>query len=362
MVFTYDILYRAWKQTSRGKSNMSNQIRYKYNLEEHLFDLQDRLNSKKFAPSLLRTKEIFIPKHRIAQVLTMEDKIVQHAICDNYAYEALTKPLIKETAACVHSRGSLYAMSLMKENLHTFWRKYKCRPYVLKCDIHSYFDSIPHDILRRLICRYIEDLDVRHIVLQFVDLKDKGLPLGLQQSQLLANLYLSEMDQKNKEQFHCKYYGRYMDDFYIMSNSYSELVELWNWINAYVKSIGLELNPKTEIIKGDIDFLGFTFRLTNTGKVIVRMKKDKKRTQRHRLRLMAKQIVDGRITPEQAAMSYSGWRAHASHGNCRNLLISMDKYFSSQLKQIGYILIVKGKRVIICQEQSQTSQQVKSSI
>lgn len=357
MVFTYDILYRAWKQTSRGKSKMSNQIRYKYNLEEHLFDLQDRLNSKEFTPSPLRTKEIFIPKYRIAQVPTMEDKIVQHAICDNYVYEALTKPLIKETAACIRRRGSLYAMNLMKENLHAFWRKYKCRPYVLKCDIHSYFDSIPHDRLRRLICRYIEDLDVQHIVLRFVDLKDKGLPLGLQQSQLLANLYLSEMDHKIKEQFHCQYYGRYMDDFYIMSNSYSELVELWNWIDDYVKSIGLELNPKTAIITGDIDFLGFSFRLTVTGKVVVRMQKSKKQTQKHRLRLITRQIASGKITAEQAAASYTGWRVHASHGNCRNLLIAMDKYFSSQLSKIGYQLNIKEKQVIICQEQSQTSQQ-----
>lgn len=54
---------------------------------------------------------------------------------------------------------------------------------------------------------------------------------------------------------------------------------------------------------------------------------------------------------------YTGWRVHASHGNCRNLLIAMDKYFSSQLSEIGYQLNIKEKQVIICQEQSQTSQQ-----
>lgn len=357
MVFTYEILYHAWKQTSRGKSTMSNQIRYKYNLEEKLFDLQYRLNSKTFCPSPLRTKEIFLPKYRIAQVPTMEDKIVQHAICDNYAYEALTKPLIKETAACIRGRGTLYAIELMKNNLHRFWRKYHARPYVLKCDIHSYFDSIPHDRLRRIVDRHIDDEDIKHIILQFIDLKDRGLPLGLQQSQLLANLYLSEMDHKIKEQFRCKYYGRYMDDFYIFSDSYEGLETLLDWIKDYTRSIGLELNPKTAIISGDIDFLGFSFRLTATGKVVVRMQKSKKQTQKHRLRLMTKQIASGTITPEQAAASYTGWRVHASHGNCRNLLIAMDKYFSSQLSEIGYQLNIKEKQVIICQEQSQTSQQ-----
>ena len=84
------------------------------------------------------------------------------------------------------------------------------------------------------------------------------------------------MDHKLKEQFRCKYYGRYMDDFYIFSDSYEELEILLDWIKDYTRSIGLELNPKTAIITGDIDFLGFSFRLTTTGKVVVRMQKSKK--------------------------------------------------------------------------------------
>lgn len=149
-----------------------------------------------------------------------------------------------------------------------------------------------------------------------------------------------------------------MDDFYIFSDSYEELGTLLDWIKDYTRSIGLELNPKTAIITGDIDFLGFSFRLTTTGKVVVRMQKIKKQTQKHRLRLMTKQIASGKITAEQAASSYTGWRVHASHGNCRNLLMAMDKYFSSKLSEIGYQLNIKEKQVIICQEQSQTSQQV----
>ena len=148
-----------------------------------------------------------------------------------------------------------------------------------------------------------------------------------------------------------------MDDFYIFSDSYEELETLLDWIKDYTRSIGLELNPKTAIIYGDIDFLGFSFRLTATGKVVVRMQKSKKQTQKHRLRLMTKQIASAKITAEQAAASYTGWRVHASHGNCKNLLMAMDKYFSSQLSEIGYQLNIKEKQVIICQEQSQTSQQ-----
>lgn len=352
MIFDYDTLYCAWQASSCGKHGAPNQARYEYYLEENLYYLQMQLESGTFRPSPLRTKQIYIPKKRIAQVPSLVDKIVQHVICDNYAYDALTKPLIRETAACMRGRGSHYAVELFKEKLHWFYRKHECCPYILKCDIHSYFKAIPHGRLKNLIERYVLDDDVRRIMLQFVDMTEIGLPLGLQQSQLLANLYLSEMDHKIKEQFRARCYGRYMDDFYIMSTSEAELQIIWNWLIRYLAGIGLELNPKTDIFHGDVDFLGFSFRLTETGKVIARLRKDKRKTQKNRVGLMARQITEGKLTPEQAAQSYAGWRTHALEGNCRNLVLKMDERFDARLQEADYKLIIKGRSVKICHEQS----------
>lgn len=351
MVFDYDILYRAWQNSSRGKHGAPNQARYEYYLEENLYHLQAQLESGTFCPSPLRTKQIYIPKRRVAQVPSLVDKIVQHAICDNYAYDALTKPLVKETAACIRGRGARYAVDLFKQSLHRFYRKCGHRPYILKCDIHSYFATIPHGRLKALVERYILDDDVKRIMLQFVVMTEVGLPLGLQQSQLLANLYLSEMDHKIKEQFHAKYYGRYMDDFYIISDSKAELQTVWSWLADYLAGIGLQLNPKTDIYHGDVDFLGFTFRLTETGKVIVRLRKDKRKAQKNRVRLMARQIEEGKLFPEQAAQSYAGWRTHALEGNCRNLVLKMDERFDNRLREAGYELKIEGRSVEICPAQ-----------
>lgn len=49
----------------------------------------------------------------------------------------------------------------------------------------------------------------------YIDSTD-GLPLGYQTSQLLALMYLDEFDHWVKETLHARYYGRYMDDFYII--------------------------------------------------------------------------------------------------------------------------------------------------
>ena len=72
------------------------------------------------------------------------------------------------------------------------------------------------------------------------------------------------------------------------------------------------------------------------------------------LRLLTRKIHEQKITPEMAASSYEGWRAHALRGNCRNMVLAMDKRFNGYLNEIGYELIIYKKRVMICQEQSQS--------
>lgn len=353
MVFDIDeILYPAWKEASKGKHNQQNQAKYEFYLTENLYALQKALVDDTYKPAPLRVKRITIPKKRIAQVPSLEDKIVQHAICDNYAYDRLTKPLIKETCACIKGRGTDYARNLLKQQLSAFYREYGVKPYILKVDIKSYFASIPHWRIIKLIDRYIDDEDVKRIMLKFVHLTRIGLPLGLQQSQLLANLYLSGLDHYLKEQCGCKYYGRYMDDFYVMSDNKEFLEDIWKKIEDYVISIGLDLNPKTRIQYNRIEHLGFVFKLTDTGKVIVTLNNQKKLTQRHRVRLLVKQLVSGEKTTEDVCNSYNGWRHHALKGNTRSVVLAMDKALSEALKPYGYRVYVGEKGLIkICQDQ-----------
>ncbi len=46
-----------------------------------------------------------------------------------------------------------------------------------------------------------------------------GIPIGNQSSQVYALLYLNELDHYVKEVLRMRYYGRYMDDFYIICES-----------------------------------------------------------------------------------------------------------------------------------------------
>ena len=73
---------------------------------------------------------------------------------------------------------------------------------------------------------------------------DKGLCLGHELSQWFAIWYLNEMDHYIKESLKINYYGRYMDDFYLISNDKDYLYKCLYNITYLLKVYGLDLNPK----------------------------------------------------------------------------------------------------------------------
>ena len=86
-----------------------------------------------------------------------------------------------------------------------------------------------------------------------------GIPIGNQTSQLFALLYLDGLDHFVKEKLGIKYYGRYMDDFFLIHHDKAYLQECRKQIEAFVQARGLSLNAKTNIfpLKHGVDFLGF---------------------------------------------------------------------------------------------------------
>jgi hypothetical protein len=59
---------------------------------------------------------------------------------------------------------------------------------------------------------------------------------------LFALLALNEVDHFIKEELHIKYYGRYMDDSYLLCNDSKYLAECKAKIEKKLKDIGLALN------------------------------------------------------------------------------------------------------------------------
>lgn len=147
--------------------------------------------------------------------------------------------------------------------------------------------------------------------------KDKGIGLGSQVSQLIALLYLNNLDHYIKEQLHINYYIRYMDDFILVHQDKEYLKHCLKLIQNKLKEVKLELNNKTSIQplnKGTV-FLHWKYILTNSGKVLLLPDKKKLRNNRVKLNKLKNLFDKGLITKKDYQMSLNGIVAHLKQGN-----------------------------------------------
>lgn len=88
-------------------------------------------------------------------------------------------------------------------------------------------------------------------------------------------IYLDDLDRFIKEKLHIKGYVRYMDDFILIHSNKDYLRYRLKEIDNFCKeNLKVELNAKTQIgkVKNGIDFLGFRLILTETGKVVKKLR------------------------------------------------------------------------------------------
>lgn len=134
-------------------------------------------------------------------------------------------------------------------------------------------------------------------------------------------MFLDEFDHIIKEKYRIKYYGRYMDDFYIICSDKRKLQCILRDVRALMDSYGLELNRKTAIfpLRNGIDFLGFHSYLTDTGAVIQKLRRDSSKRMKNKIRYWETAYPAGEVTKQEILRSFDAWDAHAAHGDTYSL-------------------------------------------
>ena len=150
-------------------------------------------------------------------------------------------------------------------------------------------------------------------------------------------LYLDGMDKLIKYELGIEYYGRYMDDFYLIHPSKGYLKYCLEVITAYLETLDLTLNGKTQIFpfKNGISYLGFHTYITADGQVIRKLKNQNKRNAQRKFLRMAKLVAAGKLPLEKFQASYGAWKNHISHGNCYKLGRAMDQKINDVLRKNG---------------------------
>lgn len=325
-IYSFENLYRAHLRARLGKRKERDVIDFESNLSENLVTLSESIRNKTYKISGYYSFKVYDPKERDIHALYYRDRVVQHCICDEVLEPILDKTLIYDNCACRKNKGTHFSMDRLSGFLREFYKKYGTQGCYLKIDIRKYFNSIDHGILKEILFKRIYDNDVLELLYHVIDSYEfspgKGLPLGNQTSQWFAILYLDRIDRLIKEDLHIHYYTRYMDDMVLLHQDKEYLCHCRDEIQWILRrQRQLDTNEKTKIfpIKNGVNYLGFHFYLTETGKVVRKIKQATKKKYKKKIKLMQYQYKKYEISFDDVKAVLNSYRAHLSHGNCYRL-------------------------------------------
>ena len=322
-------LYQAYLRSKSGKGYSKSSQKFQVAALDGIHQIKRRLETMTYNVSKYNEFTIYEPKERIIKSCSFVDKIVQHSLCDNALIPKLNKEFIQTNYAGQIGKGTLYGLDCLKAHMYLAYCKYGYDCWIVKADISKFFYNIDHYILKDVVGYFVEEKEVYWLCEKFIDSTEGlGLPLGNQVSQVYALLYLSGLDHFITGELGVKYYGRYMDDFYLIVQSKEYAKWCLNAIYEFMHTLGLELNGKTQIIpfKNGIKFCGFHTYITSDGKVIRKLKNENKHAAKKKFKKMVGLVKSGRLSKNKFYESYNAWKNHISHGNCVKLRYEMDRY------------------------------------
>lgn len=293
-------LFEAYFAARRNKRNTMNQLRFELTFEAQLVGLLEALASGTYRPSRSIAFIIDRPVKREVLAADFRDRVVHHLLF-NLINPIFEPDFIAESFSCRKGKGTLYGIRTLERAIKKCSEDYSRDCYVLKLDIMGYFMSIDKHILQAILAKKIEgnmlldsfsrdlaqylittllaDNPTEHCTIRgsasdwvglpaskslFHAAANCGLPIGNLTSQLFSNIYLNEFDQFVKNDLGIRYYGRYVDDFYVVHTNPSFLRALVCQFDEFLHtSLRLKLHPKKIFLqhytKG-VNFLGATIK------------------------------------------------------------------------------------------------------
>jgi RNA-directed DNA polymerase len=325
-LYDFDNLYDAHCAARKSKRSNREVIEFELNLGSNIVSLAQSINNGSYKIGGYYKFDVFEPKKRVIHALHYVDRVVQHCLCDQILAPVIEPRLIYDNAACRICKGTSFVYKRVTYFLHEFYKKHGNKGYFLRCDIRKFFDSIDHQILKDKLTNLFKDQKVLDFLFSIIDsyctAEGKGLPMGNQTSQWFAIYYLDEFDRLIKERFGIKFYSRYMDDCLIISEDKQKLKDLKDFLSIYLaRYLKLEFNAKTQIfpIKNGVDFLGFHFYLTDSGKIVRKVMLKSKKNFRRKMKLYAEAYKKSEISLHEIKESYGSMIAHLKQGHTYGL-------------------------------------------
>lgn len=262
----------------------------------------------------------------------IRDRIV-HRCASDYAYTPrLARSFIYDNGASMEGKGQHFALDRCVTHLHQFYREWGNDGYILTYDFSKFFESVSHENVMNIVRRAFTDQKIIDFTEQFLSsFGSVGVGLGSCVSQVIALASANSLDHMIKEHLGIRYYGRYMDDGYLIHPTKEHLRYCLRRIREKCRELGITLNEKkTQIIKlsHGFTFLKARMYVTETGKVIKKIYKKSVTRMRRKLKKLRNFVDQGLRTEESVYNTYISWRnGYAAKYDAIRTIRSMDKLY-----------------------------------
>ena len=313
-------------------------------------------------------------KTRVISGNSVIDRTVRHYLCDEILMPNIRPKLIYDNGSSVKGKGVDFTRKRLRTHLHRFYRKHGNKGYILIGDFTKFYDNIRHDIAFEMLSCFTDDtwekvlreiFDSFKVDVSFLSDEDyskcmdkifnsikyepidnkyktgqkfmnKSVKIGDQTSQILGIYYPYLIDNYVKIVRGMKYYARYTDDFYIISDSKEELRDILENIKVICNELGIFLNEnKTVITRLDrkFHFLQNTYQLTESGHIIEKINKKRLVAMKRKLRKLKIKLDEGKVTYEMIEQTYRSWVGGYKKYLSKKQLENLDELFINLFKE-----------------------------
>ena len=358
IVYDLNSLYNAYL-AAKKESDWKPQVQ-KYEMDflprivESKSDLKNRTyKSKDSTEFIIRERG----KTRPITGLQMSDRVIRHSLCDNVLTPALLNYMIYDNGASLKNKGIDFSRERFEKHLHMYYREHGSNDgYILLMDYSKFYDNIPHDTAYNAVAKHVNDdfslwllrciFDNFKIDVSYMDTDEyencmdipfdsakyrlnipkskhtgekymyKSVNIGDQCSQIIGIYYPTPIDNFIKIVKGQKYYGRYMDDSYVIHESKEFLHILSLEVIEKAKEFGIILSQKkTRIVKLSdyYRFLQISYSLTDSGRLIRKINPKRIVDMRRKLKKLSTMVQNGERTQEEVENMFKAWMGSHCH-------------------------------------------------